>query len=482
MLSAVVFAALVGVTERPNVVVILADDLAWNDLEQPQHATPHLDRFAAQSCRFTQAYAAAPICSASRAALLTGRSPARLHFEFVTKAEPGSQPIRGTDLQAPPYTLDLPESETTVAELLREGGYATALVGKWHLNRHHGGYLRWHPERGPMQHGFDVAVQTFGSHPYGRKRTDEPAPLRDGAFPKDELTERACEFVRSRADSDQPFFLLVSHYFVHTPVRSTVDWLERDIRRQFPDLDSKRVQYAVFVRQLDHLVGQLLAALDDAGVADDTLVLFTSDNGGDPRFVDHGPLRGHKWSLYEGGIRVPWLVRWPGVVQAGATQSSVVVGTDLLPTLAELAGVALPARPLDGVSIVPLLRDSDATLPPRTVLWSFPYYHPELEDAAAIEEAGVNDGRVPFLEPHAAVRVTGDPSQPDRKLLHFFESQRTEGYVFDESGFVDETQPLHWNEAERQAATEVLFTQLHEHSARLPQPRSRKQQPAAEAR
>ena len=402
--------------DRPNIVFVFADDLGARDLAvdgNRHHATPHLDRFAAEGVRFTQAYAAAPICSASRAAVLTGRSPPRLGFEFVTKDAPGQQDIPGVKLRTPPYTLSLPPGQRTVADALSEAGYRTAFFGKWHLAPHHGRYLGWSPTDNPLARGFAVAEEDFGGHPYNTQAFD---PVPDGEFPPDSLTDRAIDFLRR--DHGRPFFLMVSHFYVHTPVKPRAEWLVA--RHRAAGLPERRAKYAAFVETLDHHVGRLLTALDAAGLREDTLVVFTSDNGGDPRFARHAPLRGHKWTLYEGGVRVPLIVRWPGVVEAGGTREEPVIGTDLPATFADAAGADFQTP--DGRSLVPLLRDAGAAWPGRTLLWHFPYYHPETKAGPETEVVGVDDGRPPFVGPHAAVRVG------ETKAVHFFEEGRTEVY------------------------------------------------------
>ena len=393
----------------------------------------------------------------------------------MTKAEAGQQPLDRTALLAPPYSLDLPLRHVTVAESLAAAGYRTAFFGKWHVARHHERYLGWSPTHGPRQQGFEVAEEDFGSHPYAQQgMKDSPTePLADGVFPVDSLTDRAVGFVQSQAKADEPFFLMVSHFYVHTPVKPRVDWLSREIREQFPDLPDARVRYAVFVRLLDHYVGELLGAIDAAGLQENTLVVFTSDNGGDPRFADHGPLRGHKWSLYEGGVRVPAIVRWPGHTPAGSVQPAATIGTDWLPTLLEIGQAEQPLdEPLDGVSIAALLRDPAARLPDdRSMLWHFPYYHPESGSSVErvrrqagigplqVEQAGVDDGQVPFLEPHAALRTGTE------KLLYFFESDRIERYTLAADGSIDETAGQSFDQA---AARRRIFDALAEHNARLP--------------
>lgn len=417
-----------GAASRPNVLVILADDLGWRDLRgtgSPWHDTPHLDRLAREGTRFTQAYAAAPICSAARVALLTGRSPARLGFEFVTKPA-SARPPGGLPLRVPPYPLDLPLSEVTLAEILAPAGYATGYFGKWHVSAHHGGYLGWSPTHGPRQQGFAEGDAEFGLHPYaypGRPGVRENA-LPAGQYGEDELTTKAIAFLRARRD--RPFFLMLGHYFVHDPIHSRAAWLVRKYAARLPaGADPRRAEYAAMVETLDHLVGRLLAALNELGLADNTLVVFTSDNGGHPAYSANGPLRGSKWNLHEGGIRVPWIVRFPGRVPPGAVSDVPFVGTDLLPTLAAATGARLPAGvTLDGRNLWPVWRGEPAAteLLTRPLLWHFPYYHPETNFAAARAAIGVDDFAVSQTRPHAALRLG------DWKLLHHFEGARDELY------------------------------------------------------
>ncbi len=412
---------------RPNIVFIMADDLGWSDLGcygNSLFETPHLDGLARQGLRLTQAYAPAPICSASRAAILTGKTPARLGFEFVTKNEPGFQPVEAP-LRAPPFTLNLPLAEVTIPEVLRTVGYETAFFGKWHLNQHHQGYLGWSPTHGPKSQGFDVAEEDFGCHPYSywsKKKQRELLALPDGEFPADSMTERAERFLRT--SHEKPFFLMVSHFYVHTPVHTRVRWLY-DRYSEKIDADNPRrdklAHFGAMVSTLDHLVGRLLQTLDETGLADSTLVVFTSDNGGHPEYAGNAPLRGSKWNLYEGGIRVPFLVRWPGRVQPGTTSDAVVSAIDLLPTFADLSDAKSP-KDIDGRSLRPLLMGDDSLVSERTALWHFPYYHPERGFAEAPPEIGINDGVTSQTRPHSVWR-----SGP-WKLVHFYENQRDELY------------------------------------------------------
>ena len=409
---------------RPNIVLILADDLAWADLAcygHPWHSTPHIDRLAEQGIRFTNAYAAAPICSASRASLLTGKTTARLGFEFVTKNEAGFQKIDDeTPLKAPPFTLNLELEERTIPETLISAGYKTAFFGKWHLNAHYQRYLGWSPTHGPSKQGFQIAVDDFGGHPYSwGQRTPEPITVH-GEYPQDTLITAASAFLRQK--HDEPFFAMVSQFYVHTPVKTPCEWLLRKydqlIPQDAPNRD-RRVRYAAFVETLDHYVGQLLDAIDESGEAKDTLVVFTSDNGGHPEYSANAPLRGSKWNLYEGGIRVPMLTRWPNQIARGSTTDEPVIGYDLHATFAEAASTV--ALDTDGLSLVPLMTEKQ-NLAERALIWHFPYYHPERGFAKAPEGIGVNDFVTSRTRPHSALRLG------KHKLLQFHEDDSTELY------------------------------------------------------
>lgn len=414
----------------PNILFILADDLGWSDLGcygHPWHETPHIDQLADEGMRFTRAYASAPICSASRASLLTGKTPARLGFEFVTKDAPGRQQRQERQLlDTPPFTLDLALRETTIAEILSERGNQTAFFGKWHLNSHYGGYLGWSPTHGPRQHGFLTAIEDFGSHPYGNRNRPEPQEriTAAGQFPPDSMTERAIEYLKAKPR--EPFFLTVSHFYVHTPVESPCTWLLDKYAEKVP-ADSpnrnKRVQYAAFVETLDHYVGQLLHVLDEAGLRENTLVIFMSDNGGHPEYTANGPLRGSKWNLYEGGIRVPMICRWPRNIVAGTTCSTPVVGYDLLPTFLDLQPAVRSHAPgdIDGVSLTSLFDDPSRPIE-RPLYWHFPYYHPERGFGKSLMDIGVNDFSVSQTRPHSAILWK------DLKLLSFDEDDRVELY------------------------------------------------------
>lgn len=451
---------------RPNIVLILADDLAWADLgcyEHPWHDTPRLDRFAKQGMKFTNSYASAPICSASRASLLTGKTTARLGFEFVTKDKPGHQKLDAdTPLLSPPFTLNLPLEEITFAETLQRAGYETAFFGKWHLNSHHQRYLGWSPTHGPQRQGFRIAVEDFGGHPYSWEKKAPAAITRGGEFPADSMVERACEYLRQKHDA--PFVAMVSHFYVHTPVKTPCRWLLDKYDRLIPadaTARERRLRYAAFVETLDHYVGELLSAIDQAGAADNTLVVFTSDNGGHPEYTANGPLRGSKWNLYEGGIRVPLLVRWPKHIAAQSVSDEPVIGYDLHATFASAAGTS--ADSTDGTDLLPVLTEQES-LPERPLVWHFPYYHPERGFASAPDAIGVDDFVTSRTRPHSAIRVGG------YKLLQFYETDAIELYDLAE----DPAEKNNLIDKNADRATRVrrqLRQQLRAMKARFPVPR-----------
>ena len=452
---------------RPNIVFILVDDMGWSDpgcYGHPWHQTPAIDALAATGVRFTDAYSPAPICSAARAAFLTGRYPARLGFEFVTKDDPGDQRIDAeTELRAPPLTLELPLEEQTMAESLGDLGYQTAFFGKWHVARHHEHYLGWHPQFGPDSQGFSVTFESFGSHPYGWRKDAVPKTSpREGTFPGDALFDACVEFIAS--EHGRPFFCFLSTYHVHTPVQCNVPWLLKKYQSIVPrDAVNRgeRIRYAAFMEILDHQIGRVLGALDRPTNGRDTMVVFTSDNGGHPIFTDNGPLRGSKWNLYEGGIRVPAIVRWPKRVDAGVIDRQPIHGVDWHSTLVSVAG-GDPSPKVDG-AVPSVLRSStpptakqesrhasntNATrvetedvvavfgIQPqdRPLIWHFPYYHPETGFAQALPKIGNTDFAVSKTRPHSAIRWGR------WKLLWFAEDGRRE--LYDLEADLEEQQDL----------------------------------------
>ena len=341
---------------QPNIVVIMADDLGWRDLHcygNEQIDTPFLDQLAAEGMRFTDAYAAAPVCSPTRAAMMTGLAPARLRLTNHAPGNPDGFALPGSDLQEPETVRHLALSYTTIAERLSAAGYATGHVGKWHLSyvNPRGSAQLDQRELYPEKQGFDVNIggNSSGGPPSYFSPYRNPA-LKDGAageYLPSRLADEAMNFVRS--NRGRPFFLNWWPYSVHYPMQAPEELIAKYRQRQ----EVKDPVYAAMIEGMDAAIGRFLKQLDEAGLRANTLILFKSDNGG--YSGDNRPLRGFKGTLYEGGLRVPWIVRWPGRVPAGSICATPVISTDCYPTLLEAAGVQpVPGSTLDGRSLIPL--------------------------------------------------------------------------------------------------------------------------------
>jgi arylsulfatase A len=406
----------------PNIIVILADDLGWADVGANAGSfflTPHIDSLARDGMRFTDAYAAAPVCSPTRAALLTGKSPARLH---LTDWLPGRPDRPDQKLARPAIRPHLPLEEVTLAEALKPAGYASGHIGKWHLGGE--GF-------GPPEQGF--AVNVAGDHtgtplsyfaPFQRDGRFMPgleqAP--EGEYLTDRLTDEALRFID--ANRNQPFFLHLSHYTPHIPLRARPELVERHRARVASGPQANAI-YAAMLESLDEGVGRVLAKLDQLGIAEHTVVMFTSDNGGlsteegpNTPATSNAPLRNGKGYLHEGGIRVPLLVRWPGRIRTGAVERTPVSSADLFPTILAVAG--LPTEQAgDGVSLEGLLRGS-ASLPERALYWHYPHYSNQSRSPGAPEGGGpgaaMRDGRWKLIQHfetgfHELYDLAADPGE-----------------------------------------------------------------------
>ncbi len=418
---------------QPNIILILIDDMGWRDLGcygSTFYETPHLDRLAAEGMLFTDAYAACPVCSPTRASLMTGKYPATLGITDWIDWAGAIHPARGKLIDVP-YLKELPHRETTIADTLRRGGYATWHVGKWHLGDH--GH---HPE----DHGFDrnIGGCKLGSpvpgdyfSPYAVPGLED-AP--DGEYLTDRLTDEA---IRLMADHDyaQPFFLNFWQYAVHTPIQAKqadidkyvakakalgLDLIEpfaegdffptehkKHLRIQRRQLQSDPV-YAAMVENLDWNIGRLLQALAEQGIADNTVVIFTSDNGGlataEGSPTCNAPLAEGKGWMYEGGTREPLLIKWPGVIKPGSRCETPVTSPDFYPTLLAMAGLPLPHPiAIEGVNFTALLQGAPE-LDREAIFWHYPHYG--------------NQGGTPG----SSVR------SGDYKLIEFFEDGRLELY------------------------------------------------------
>jgi arylsulfatase A-like enzyme len=354
-------------SERPNVLYIMADDLGWGDLScygRPDYRTPNLDRLASEGVRFTQAYSAAPVCTPTRCAFVTGRYPARTP---VGLEEPLSWRKQLVERK---QDVGLAPEHPTVASILKAAGYNTALVGKWHL-----GYL---PKYSPVKSGFEefFGIMSGGADYFTHKDANGEGDLFEMEVPvervgyiTDLLTERAVDFLRRRRGA--PFFLSLNHTAPHWPWEGPRDEaVSRALAQGYAGLTSggSLKVYAEMMKSLDEGVGRVLRALEESGRARTTLVVFTSDNGGE-RFSYNWPFTGKKFELYEGGIRVPAMLRWPGRIPSGRTTEQVAVTMDWTATILAAAGAsAHPDYPLDGVDLLPVARGERVTFE-RTLFW-----------------------------------------------------------------------------------------------------------------
>ncbi len=377
-----------GPQNGPNIVLILVDDLGWRDTGcygNRYYETPNIDRLAGQGMKFTDGYAACAVCSPTRAAVMTGRYPARtgvtdwIRFRDFKgdRTDPDqkgpSEYVGGRDrmLLCPPNPFWMELDEVTIAEVLKPAGYVSCHVGKWHL-----GPDAWYPDR----QGFDINIAgcDYGQPPsyfdpyfregWGKIPTLNPG--RQGEYLTDREADEAVRFIRNHAR--RPFFLYMAHYAVHTPIQGKRDLVEKYTAKQ-PTLRDNPV-YAAMVESVDQAVGRIMAALDELNLADNTLVIFTSDNGGLMQVTRNAPLRAGKGYPYEGGIREPLIIRWPGVVGAGTECSEPITSIDFFPTICEAAGVKPPSdRIIDGENLMPLLRQT-GELEREAIFWHFPHY------------------------------------------------------------------------------------------------------------
>ncbi len=341
---------------RPNILFILIDDMGWMDLgcQGNRHLrTPNIDRFATEGMRFTDAYAPAPVCSPTRAALMTGHSPARLHLTNHLPHQDRFTPEKSKLLPAE-MRDHLPLEYTTIAERLRdEAGYATAFIGKWHL------YKGREEKFAAQAQGFDINIGgcSYGGPPtfFDPYRIPFLKDRREGEYLPDRLADETITFMRQQVKAKKPFYVALWNYTVHWPMEAPGPLLEKYKSRTGPGLNDTR--YGAMIEAMDQSFGKLLAKLDELGLRDNTLVIFTSDNGGFSGVADNRPLRAGKGYLYEGGIRVPLMVRWPGVIEPGRESAEPVISMDFSPTLLEIAGVSGRQQVAsDGTSLVGLFQ------------------------------------------------------------------------------------------------------------------------------
>jgi len=398
LLIALAVSAAAADDNRPNVIVILVDDLGWMDLScqgSDFYRTANIDRLANQGMRFTAGYSASAVCSPTRAAVQTGRYPHRVgvtdwirsRFQRGQLGTPAANPteyVGGPQqrLLCPPNPYWMELEERTIADVLREHGYRCGYIGKWHLGDdawypEHQGY---HENRGGCDYGQPPSYfDPFNNPRHPHEMIQAGIPGLSGRELGQYLTHREADEAEAliREWQDQPFFLQVSHYAVHTPIQAIPQVAAK--YADTPGRNQQNADYAAMVESVDDATRQILAVLEELNLADRTLIIFTSDNGGldnNGNPTDNAPLRSGKGYPYEGGIRVPFLVRWPGQVPAGQVSRAPVCSIDLFPTILEACAVELPTdRPIDGLSLLPHLKSGgQLDLPRDELIWHFPHY------------------------------------------------------------------------------------------------------------
>ncbi|NOY57363.1 MAG: sulfatase [Calditrichaeota bacterium] len=358
-----------------NFVFVLADDLGWNQVRYEgvtkYYETPNIDRIAAAGMSFTDAYAADPVCSPSRASIMTGKYPARLH---LTDYIPGD-PYPYAKLKRPQQAKRLPLKEITMAEMLKRKGYVCGHFGKWHLNVD----KNYKPGRpgDPGSQGFDVVFTTVKPKP-------DADPNKD-AHHAVAITQHALKFIEEY--KDKPFFAYVAHHVVHRPIMEHKDFIDKYRTKSKINDPIKNPIMGAMIERMDTGIGQILDKLDELNLTDKTIVIFYSDNGGLKMLQDQYPLRGGKAMVYEGGIRVPLAIKWPGVIKPGTKCSVPVISNDLFPTIAEMANVDISdIKDIDGLSLVPLLKRT-GTIKRDALYWHYPHYHHQgFKPSGAIRE------------------------------------------------------------------------------------------------
>lgn len=395
-----------SITQKPNIVFFFIDDMGWTDvgfMGSDNHETPHIDKLAAEGLVFTSAYAAAPNCAPSRACLMSGQYTPRHGIYTVGDPKRGNHSQR--KLEPTPNKTVLGDDFITIAESLHTNGYVSASMGKWHLGAD------------PTTQGFDVNIagKEWGSPSGGGYHSPYKYPnlvnKDPGEYLTDRLTAEACKFIE--ANKDGPFFLYLTHYAVHTPIQGRADLVKKYEAKPKPE-HHKNAKYAAMVESVDHSVRDVLAKLEELELVDRTIVLFFSDNGGYLGATSNYPLRGGKGMLYEGGIREPMIVRWPGITKPGTKCDEPVIGVDFYPTLLEVTGTTPPKDyTLDGTSFARLLASPEASLARNAIFWHFPCY---------LQGSGDPHGGPFRTTPAGAIR------QGDWKLIEWFETGRQELY------------------------------------------------------
>ena len=424
----------------PNVIIVLIDDMGMTDLScygSKFYESPNIDQLAKDGVRFTHGYSACTVCSPTRAALLTGKYPARLH---ITDWIAGHERPKAK-LKIPDWQKFLPFEEITLAEQLKSAGYATASIGKWHLTP---GLKVGDEAYYPDKHGFDINIGGYARgqppsyfSPYKIPTlTDGPV----GEYLTDREANEAVKFIET--NKDKPFFLYLPHYAVHQPIAGKPEVVAKFKAKDTTDLKQKNATYAALVSSVDDAMGTIRAALKRLKIDEQTIIIFTSDNGGLIGTTDNSPLRAGKGSAYEGGVRVPLIMFWPGVTKAGTLEPTPAISIDIYPTVLEMTGIKPLQSLIDGNSLASLLK-SGAKPDRDTIFWHYPHYHP--------------GGATPY----SAIR------SGDYRLVHFYEDGHDE--MYNVATDVSETKDLAVTEPDRAKALRTrLDAWLKSVDAQLP--------------
>ena len=446
-------------TSPPNFIFFLVDDLGWSDVGcfgSDYYETPNIDRLAEQGMLFTDAYATCCVCSPTRASIMTGKYPGRLHITTAIPIEGWKRLGGKTFFKGADYVKNLPLEETTIAEALKEAGYATASMGKWHV--------AWEEEYGPEYQGFDINIGGDGHgatsnyfYPYNNRwRMTKGYPWLEwntlpdgepGEYLTDRLTSEAIQFIEE--NQEQPFFLYLSHYAVHTPIQAKEDIIKKYEEKPVDSLKGHtNAAYAAMIESVDQSLGNLTDKLKSLGLSENTIIIFYSDNGGHGRITSNYPLRGNKGNFYEGGIRVPLIIKWPGVTEPATKCSMPVTSTDFYPTMLEMAGLpSIPQQHMDGLSLTPLLA-GEGKINRQNLYWHFPNYINSHPDPAT---------------PCGVIRHN------EWKLIEYFEDGRLE--LFNLSNDMKETKDLSGEKPEIAKELQAMLKEWRETAkVQMPQP------------
>jgi len=380
-----------GIAQKPNIVFILTDDFGWSQLGcygSTFYKSPHIDKLANEGMRFTNAYAACPVCSPTRAAIMTGKYPGRLH---ITDFIPGGN-YDNEKLTMPQWQKFLPLEETTIAEVLKEHGYATAAFGKWHLS-----ITKKPPESepyNPHQKGFDEYFVTY-------KPTRDQDPNKD-AHNVEAITSRALDFMER--NKNNPFFLYVTHNTIHAPLMEKQELIDKYKANPQSEQPENNPIIGAMIETLDNSVGRLMDKLRELNLENETIVIWASDNGGLKKDARQTPLRGGKAQLYEGGIRVPFIVRWPGKIQPGSETDTITSSVDIFPTVLDMLGIHSNLQ-MDGVSLYPVL-SCRGNLNREAIYWHYPHYH----SAGVAPSSAIRCGDYKLIEWHEQT-LLNEPNQ-----------------------------------------------------------------------